>query len=1102
MKEVPSFIEDHISQIPALQLLINMGWQYLTPDKALDVRGGRTSNVLFEGILKKQLREINSINYRGREYPFSEENINDAILAIRNLPINEGFINANQQFYDLITLGRSFEQRIEGDKKSYSFKYIDWEEPKNNVFHVTEEFSVLRSARHDHYRPDIVLFVNGIAFVIIECKSPKIKNPIEKAIKQNLRNQREDGIRSLYQYSSMIMALATNDAQYATTGTPMEFWSFWREMHKDEEIEKQYETELHRLKHKPLDNTERNRLFRERFRSVLQYFDNLDAGEKVVTMQDRTLFSLCQPERLLDMVYNFTVYDDGEKKVARYQQYFAVGTTLNRVSTIQSNGSRRGGVIWHTQGSGKSLTMVMLAQMIAKHPSIPNPQIVLVTDRIDLDDQITDTFKKCNLPVRQALTGASLEIKKKLQGEKLTPPELEKLDRDRSLLGLLSGKEDHVITTIINKFEAAVKGSPVPFESPNIFVLIDEGHRSQYGSFNVRMRQIFPNACFIAFTGTPLMKKEKSTAQKFGGIISEATYTIRQAVKDGAVVPLLYEGRHNLFDVNEKPLNTFFDKVSEPLSDVGKASLKKKFSTKNAINQADQVVYERAMDISEHFVDNFQGTGLKGQLVAPNRITAIKYKYYLDEIGKVKSELIMSPPDQRESGDDAYSKIQDSVLDFWKSMMDKYGTPKKYLDSIVNAFKKKDYPEILIVVDKLLTGFDAPRNTVMYLTRSLQEHTLLQAIARVNRLYPGKEYGLIIDYFGNLEHLDTALEVYANDGDYEEEDLEGTVTKLAEEVEKLPQAHSELWDIFKEVQNKYDEPAYEELLSDEEIRHRFYEKVSAYARMLKLALASLDFTNNTPQDQIDKYKKDAKFFLALRASVKRRYFDSTDFREFEAQVKKLIDKHITTEGEVLQITDMVDIFDEEAREAEVEKLTSKAAKADHIASRTIKAINVKMEEDPVFYKKLADLIKETIADYHAERISEAEYLKRVKEQETTFFKGKQNDIPPIVAGNPIAIAYYNWVTKELSALSEGSEQQKGQAAELADRMDASFKELVYENGILLVDWQNNPDIEGKLRIALDDVVFDFQSQKGLQFELEEIDDLIDEVLKVAKVRYE
>lgn len=1099
----PTFREEYISQIPAIQFLINLGWKYLSPEQALIARGGRTSNVLLETILRQQLKDINRIQYREREYLFSEANINAAILAIRDLPIQEGFIHANKFLYELITLGKSFEQTIDGDKKSYSLQYIDWKNPGNNVFHVTEEFSVLREGRNDSYRPDLVLFVNGIPLVVIECKSPRIKKPISDAVSQQLTYQQLDGIRSLYHYSGLLAAISVNEALYATTGTTKDYWSVWKEVFRNKGEEKEFESKLLEIKNQPLPPEEHAQLFESRFAWVWEYFKNLGLEEKMVTEQDRALWSLCRPERLLDLIENFTIYEDGDKKIARYQQYNTVRRTLDRIAVIRPDGARRGGVIWHTQGSGKSLTMVMLAQLIARHPSIPNPRIVLVTDRVDLDDQISDTFKKCKMPVVQATKGASAEIKKKLAGESLTKQELEKLEKDDSLLALLDSKEDHIITTVINKFEAAVKSAGGILDSPNIFLLVDEGHRTQYGNFHVQMRRIFQNACFIAFTGTPLMRKEKSTAIKFGGIIQDAVYTIRQAVEDKAVVPLLYEGRHNLIEVNEKPLDAFFSKVMEDATEYGKASVKRKFSTRDQLNKAEQVIYDRAWDISAHFADNFQGKllGLKGQLVAPNKLTAVKYKRFMDEIGKVNTEVLISPPNEKEGTETAYGGVHDQVLQFWISMMDKHGTPKVYEKNLIHAFKKSDYPEILIVVDKLLTGFDAPRNTVMYLTRQLKEHSLLQAIARVNRLYPGKEYGFIIDYFGNLENLDQALNIYTNLNEFDSEDLESIVTDIKNEIEKLPQAHSEVWDIFQEIKNKYDEPAYEELLSDEEKRHNFYERVSKFARLFKLAQASFEWAKETPEELTKKYKNDAKFFLGLRVSVKRRYSDDLDLSEYEPQIQKLIDTHITTSGEILKITDLVNIFDKEQREAELEKLTGQGAKADHIASRTLRAINVKMDEDPVFYKKLSELIRETIKEYHEHRISEAEFLLRAKSQEETFLKGKQEGLPEILDGKDVAVSFFNQITATLSPFKRGKNESFQDAAELSLLADACFHDEIFDGENPIIDWQENHDLQGKLKIALDDIFFDYQSKHGVEFDLSELDELIEGILKVAKIRY-
>ena len=1070
----PSYIEDHISQIPALQLLIKMGYTYLTPDEAMELRSNRTSNVLLEPILKQQLEKINSIQYKGKEFAFSESNINTAIIALRELPIQDGFIKANQAFYDLITLGKSLEQTVLNDKKSFSFQYVDWKNIENNSFHITEEYSVLRSDRNDHYRPDVVIFINGIPMVIIECKSNAIKEPIAEAISQHLRNQQEDGIRALYLYSNLVLSLAVSEARFATTGTAKEFWSVWKEVFRTKDEGTQYADAIKELKEKELTTEQILHVEQgSKYRKGNSQFSILNS-QFSVTEQDKLLFSLCKKERLLDLIFNYIVYDDGVKKITRYQQYFAIKETLKKISVADAKGKRTGGVIWHTQGSGKSLTMVMLAQLIATDKNIKNPKIILVTDRIDLSTQITETFQKCHVPVEEAQTG-------------------------KHLVELINSPTDAVITTLIHKFEAAINQSKEGFPSPDIFVLIDEGHRSQYGTFNVKMQKVFPNACFVAFTGTPLMKKEKSTADKFGGLID--VYSITDAVEDKAVVPLLYEGRHNLIEVNESPLDTFFDKVSEPLTKYGKAALKRKYSAPKQLNKADQIIYARAWDISDHFVDNIQGTGFKGQLVAPNKTTAIKYREYIKEIGKVSCEVLISAPDMRENYDDAFEENEDVVQKFYRAMLSKYGKTETYEKSVISAFKKQEQPEIIIVVDKLLTGFDAPNNQVLYITRSLKEHTLLQAIARVNRVAPGKEYGFIIDYFGNLENLDKALNTYSGLNEFDEEELTGTIININKEIEKLPQAHSELWDVFKTIKNKYDAEAYSELLSDESIRHSFYEKLSAFVRLFKLAMASVEFNDSSNEKTIDKYKKDAKFFLQLRVDVKRRYFDDIDYKEYELQVQKLIDKHITTEGEVLKITELVNIFDKEKREAEVEKVIGKAAKADHIATRTVKAINVKMNEDPIFYKKLSTLIKEAIADYHQHRIDEAEYLQKAKDYENQFHTGKQHNVPDSLQDKPIAIAYYNLINEVLNDSFIKLSNSRDVEAAIALEIEICIRNVAYEYDTLIIDWQTNSEIEKTLKNNLDDLLFEKQQQYDTQFSFDKIDTLIEEVIKIAKLKY-
>lgn len=1090
--KTPSWLEDHISQLPAIQLLVNIGYTYVPPSEAEKWRGGKRSSVLFEQVLTKQLGEINTITRKGKEYKFSDTNIQAAILAIKNLPFQDGFINANAALYDLLTLGKSFEQTIDGDKKSHTLQYIDWENWENNTFHVTEEFSVTRTGRADTYRPDVILFVNGIPLVIIECKSPALKGtktPEELAVEQHIRNFSKEGIRSLYVYSSILISVASNAGKYGTTGTSKEFWSKWKEQFPTSQSASNHDKLLQRVKNTALDKAVKKKLYTERkygFSYAKPFFDKLEKEERPVTNQDKLLYALCDPKRLLDLTRNFTLYDNGVKKIARYQQYFAVNTTITRVQHLDITGKRQGGVIWHTQGSGKSLTMVMLAQMLASDKHILNPKIILVTDRVDLDDQISGTFKKCQMEVVQATTGSHLS-------------------------SLINDSSDAIITTVINKFEAAVKQIKQPLNSADIFVLIDEGHRTQYGSFNVSMSRVFPNACFIAFTGTPLMKREKSTAQKFGGYIG-MPYTVLDAVADGAVVPLLYEGRHNQFSINEERVNRGFDQVTEGQPEYKKAKLKQKINTINQINKADQITEERAWDICKHYTEFFQTYNdkykPKAQLVCPSIKAALQYKKYLDEIGtvredlKVSSNVIVSQRDQREGTVDGfYEKDEDKKIEneYFSAMIDKYGDLKKYEKSIISQFKNRDHPEIIIVVAKLLTGFDAPNNTVLYLCRSLKEHTLLQAIARVNRVYPGKDYGYIVDYYGNLESLDDALATYSGLNEFDEQDLEGSLTNISDEIKKLPQAHSDVWDIFKELKGKTVEASnYEEHLSPEDLRNKFYEKLSAFTRLLKMALSSVTFTNNTDDDKITAYKNDAKFFLKLRVDVKRRYNDELSYKEYEPQIQKLINKHISTEGEILKVTELVNIFDKEEREAEVEKITGTAAQADHIASRTIKAINLKMQEDPIYYKKLADLIKETIAEYYQKRISEAEYLNKAKELEDQFFNGRSNNGPPELANNEVALAFYNFTTE----IFDDEELLKTPFhIELSLTMDKVVKSKVYVGSNKIIDWKSNEDIVGSINIELGDKLYEIHQKFDIPADWEKIDYLIEECLKVAKLKY-
>ena len=1066
--ETPSFKEDHISQLPALQLLINLGYQYISPQEALVERGNKTSNVLLENILRTQLKRINRTKISSsQEGEFSESNITAGIRALKEISLVDGYITAAQDIYDLITLGTSLEQSVDGNKKSFSLQYIDWKNIKNNVFHVSEEFSVMRTGGVEHYRPDLVLFVNGIPLCVIECKRPDMRTPIKQAISQQLRNQQEDGIRPLYMYAATVLCLSTNEGRFGTTGTPEKFWSHWEEKFKTSEAKELYEQSLYALKNKALSNKNKAAVFGERFRYVRDYFDALEAAPILPTPQDEYIYGLCAPERLLDFTFNFMIFDNGAKKIARYQQYFAIKKTMQQLVKIK-DGKREGGVIWHTQGSGKSLTMVLLAQAIALEPTILNPKIILVTDRTDLDDQITKTFRKCGLFVDNATTGTRL-------------------------IELLESKSDAIVTTIINKFETAVKKLSEPLDSPNIFVLVDEGHRTQHGTFNISMQKTLPNACFIALTGTPLFRKDKSTLNRFGRLIDH--YTVDKAVKDKAVVPLLYEGRHAYQEVNAAPLDNYFALISEPLTEYERLDLKKKFSRANQLNAAEQKIYAISWDISNHYRKNFKNTPFKGQLVCPSKLAAIKYKLFLDEIGLVRSELIISPPDDREGEDSAYKKTSDLVKGFWNKMMDEHGSSKKYQKNIVNRFTNEHYPEIIIVVDKLLTGFDAPRNTVLYLTRKLQKHSLLQAIARVNRIYPDKDYGYVVDYYGVLGELDDALELYSSFDEFDVEDLEGTLVDIKVEAHKLPQKHSELWDLFKTIANKKDAEAYQQILKDEAIRVLFYDKLAAYARILKMALSSIDFHKKTKESLMNTYKEDLAFFMKLRKAVLERYSDAIDYKQYEGQIQKLIDTHVTT-ARVEVITSLVNIFDQEAFQEELERTMGKAAKADKIASRTAKHISEKMDEDPAFYKKFSEMLKETIQDYEEQRITEAEFLNNVKEIMQKVLTRTDATIPEILEDRLVAKAFYGITVERLESKCNDAKQLKNLTAEIALAVDDIIQRLI------VVDWVKKVDVSKKMMFLIGDYFIDeVRDKHSIELNFGEIDEIAEQIVNVAKVRY-
>ncbi|MEC5270338.1 HsdR family type I site-specific deoxyribonuclease, partial [Heyndrickxia coagulans] len=884
--------------------------------------------------------------------------------------------------------------------------------------------------------PDIVLFVNGIPFAVIECKKASIS--MNQGISQMIRNQGKDYAPQLFKFIQIVMSTNKNETKYATCNTPKKFWSVWKE-EKEEWLQNW------------LDKTVEGRL---------------------PTMQDKNIISLFHPERLLELTQFFTLFDKDVKKVARYQQYFAIKEIIKTIEERDENGNRQSGVIWHTQGSGKSLTMVMLAKYILSELRGFNPKVIVVTDRVELDKQIHKTFSHTRLKASRATSGSHL-------------------------VDLINDNHSDIVTTLVHKFDTA-SSKQKPIESRDIFVLVDESHRTQYGELHLKMKKVFPNACYLGFTGTPLMKKEKNTLIKFGKLIHK--YTIADGVRDKAIVPLLYEGKMVEQSVNQKAIDHRLEMITRNLNDKQKEEVKQRWSKYEKLASSEQRIYLIAEDINKHFVENYktQGSQFKAMLATNSKIEAIRYLEAFEELGDLNCAVVISPPDQREGHEVVDQESKDKVQQFWKRMMDRYGTPEKYEDAIKDEFVNGDELDLLIVVDKLLTGFDAPRATVLYVDKPMKEHTLLQAIARVNRLYEGKDYGLIIDYRGLLDKLDEAMQMYSGAGleNFDPEDLKGAIYDVIIIIGSLRQYYSDLWQIFAPIKNKNDREEYEVCLEDEERREEFYGVLSNFGRNLGIALESEKIYNTLPPEELQKYKKDFKFFQDLRKSVKLRYSDTIDHKEYEAKMQKLMDNYIAAE-EVIRITNPVDILNAKAFEEELERLQSKRAKADAIRTRLTKSVHAKWDENPSYYKKFSERIQEAIQEYKDKRISEAEYLNRMKEIMNDYRRGESSErYPEVIKENLNAQAFYG-VTKDI--LSETKETAASYDTNTLGDLALKIDEIIQEHQ--KVDWHDNVEIHNRIAQELDDLLFDFKEKHNLDIDFDTIDKIIEQIKTVALRRY-
>ncbi len=1088
MSAIPETKEEFSAHVPALRVLTAIGWEYLSPSACVAVRGG-THEVVLTKVLVEQLRK-RRFEYKGKEYPLSTNAIDQIVRELTAPSLHEGLLTANEKLYNKLTLGITVTEFVDGKKHSPTVSIIDWDNPAENSFIVTEEFEVMSSGGTHTRRPDFVCFVNGLPLVVIEAKRLDSGNPnksmIDEGISQNIRNQKVEEIPKLFAYSQLLLSISGTDGRYSTTKTPKKFWTGWREEEFDQ-------AHFNAVKNAPVSNAIKEAVFATRPKHLRTYFESLWAGKQMPTDQDRLLISLLGKGRLLEFIRFFILFDKKAGKIAaRHQQAFGSKALIARINMRKPDGGREGGVIWHTTGSGKSFTMVFLCKALLLHNSLKECRVLVVTDRIDLEGQLSKTF------LSGGAFGSAIAAKK--EGEKA------KASSGRDLAKRISSGQERIMFTIVAKFHTASKLAECYNPSEKMIVLVDEGHRSHGGEGHERMRKALPNAAYVAFTGTPLLKDEK-TVNKFGPIVH--AYTMQRAVEDGAVTPLLYEERKPELEVNEKAIDNWFDKITTGLSERQRSDLKKKWGKKGPVYGSANRIELIAWDIAVHFNENFKklDQGMKGQIATDSKRAAIRYKKALDASGLVTSAVVISPPDTREDHSDVDESELPEVQEWWKNNVS--NDAADYERKIIEDFGTEGRPDLLIVVDKLLTGFDEPRNSVLYIDKPLKEHNLIQAIARVNRLHDAKEYGLLIDYRGILKELDTALAQYQDlasrtQSGYDIDDLEGLYHQVSTEYKRLPGLHDRLWDIFAAVENKQDLEQYRQVLvpkneEDSEgntydarqaVRENFYQALTEFGLCLKVALSSRTFfeDGSFSEAEIETYKRDLRFFTSLRQIAKQDAQETVDYSAYEEQIRKLVDKHVV--GSEIKEGGGVIVVNELGKTSDPKKWTEEKTRneTDIIRSRLKKTIQQELSDDPYAQAVFSELLKQAIAE--AEAMFDHPYKQYMlfKDLEQKVEGRSLETVPDTFGNNKHARAYYGAFRLALGdGYFEKVRPDDGQAfIDEALAIDNTVKRAVAEFSV------NPQDIEAEIRRTLLPRLFDLVG-------LDNAKDVIERVIQITRV---
>ena len=852
----------------------------------------------------------------------TEEQAERAIFDLEH--IDATGMARNQAVHEYLTYGMPLTVDGPRGRETRTVRFFDFDHPEGglNEFVVTTQFRVRRGNERSRdeddervIKPDLVLFVNGIPLVVMEAKSPSLLDVWRSQAVRQLRRYQEagpewhgSGAPELFHYNLLCVAHCGAAAAYAAPGAPENAYFEWKSVlpYSVDEVRRRFEEE--------------------------------PQG------QAQLIVGLLSPATLLDVLRDYVVYEPERgrlvKKLPRYQQYRAVRAAVERLLSGRKP-EERGGVVWHTQGSGKSLTMLWLATKLRREPRLANTTIVVVTDRRQLDRQITGTFERCGFPApEQAATS-------------------------RDLRGLLTTGVGRTIMTTIQKFEDALTTPEGELDvlnpSEDVLVMVDEAHRTQYGILGGRMSRALPNAALVGFTGTPIEKDFKhSTVGRFGSLID--AYTIPQSVADGATVPIFYEARlPELAIEGPETLDRLFDAMFGEEPPEVQLRLRRRYANKETVSEAKERIQIIALDIADHFKKKVRPNGFKAQVVAPSRAAALRYAEHLNSFGMRTYPIITSAPNDGPEFRAARDLDQEQV---------------------VGAFVDPEgEPEVLVVVDMLLTGFDAPVEQVLYLDRALREHGLLQAIARVNRRFSHerdgvpteKTHGLVVDYHGVSRDLEEALSTF------DWPDVQDTMREMDEEPAPVIEAaavQAESHFAGRNLKDTWECVAVFAPDADTEGRYKadLFERFNADYRVFS-RLMDRFLPDPRALDYTDRLARLTEIRAYVRAHFLRENAD-VDWTEIGAKVKRLVDERIS--AEVRELMRPVSILDQDF-EQKIASLPHDEARAS-IMEHAIRAqIHEGLAANPAFFEKLSEQLARIIEDLRNRLIDSAEACRRYAE---------------------------------------------------------------------------------------------------------------------------